>query len=135
MWFNRDVKIGLIGGPNGTEYEAYLREIESLFYENLNEIIMARDIVFDVTRSIWFIKIERFRYMDLQLENMVVNLINDIFKNVKNIEEGIEAIYVLQKFKKRENLRELLQKKWIQVYIDAVCINWSLVKVIYNSYY
>lgn len=84
---------------------------------------MARDIVFDVTRSIWFIKIERFRYMDLQLENMVVNLINDIFKNVKNIEEGIEAIYVLQKFKKRENLRELLQKKWIQVYIDAVCIN------------
>lgn len=123
MWFNRDVKIGLIGGPNGTEYEAYLREIESLFYENLNEIIMARDIVFDVTGSIWFIKIKQFRYMDLQLENMVVNLINDIFKNVKNIEEGIEAIYVLQKFKKRENLRELLQKKWIQVYIDAVCIN------------
>lgn len=84
---------------------------------------MARDIVFDVTRSIWFIKIKQFRYIDLQLENMVVNLINDIFKNVKNIEEGIEAIYVLQKFKKRENLRELLQKKWIQVYINAVCIN------------
>lgn len=86
---------------------------------------MARDIVFDVTGSIWFIKIKQFRYMDLQLENMVVNLINDIFKNVKNIEEGIEAIYALQKFKKRENLRELLQKKWIQVYnnIDAVCIN------------
>nr|XP_033195881.1 dynein-1-beta heavy chain, flagellar inner arm I1 complex-like [Bombus vancouverensis nearcticus] len=114
--FGRDVKIGLIGGPNGTEYEAYLREIESLFYENLNEIIMARDIVFDVTGSIWFIKIKQFRYMDLQLENMVVNLINDIFKNVKNIEEGIEAIYVLQKFKKRENLRELLQKKWIQIW-------------------
>lgn len=84
---------------------------------------MARDIVFDVTRSIWFIKIKQFRYIDLQLENMVVNLINDIFKNVKNIEEGIEAIYVLQKFKKRESLRELLQKKWIQVYINAVCIN------------
>ncbi|KOX73845.1 Dynein-1-beta heavy chain, flagellar inner arm I1 complex [Melipona quadrifasciata] len=114
--FGRDTKIGLIGGPNGSEFEAYLREVESLFYESLNEIIMAHDIVFDVTRPIWFLKIKQFRYTVLQLENMVINLINDLFKSIRNIEEGIEAIYALQKFKKRENLRELLQKKWIQIW-------------------
>lgn len=58
---------------------------------------------------------KQFRYTILQLENMVVNLINDIFKNIKNIEEGIEAIYTLQKFKKRKNLQKILQNKWIQV--------------------
>ncbi|KAF3423351.1 hypothetical protein E2986_06295 [Frieseomelitta varia] len=114
--FGRNTKIGLIGGPNGSEFEAYLREIESLFYESLNEIIMAHDIVFDVTRPIWFLKIKQFRYTVLQLENMVINLINDIFTSIRNIEEGIETIYALQKFKKRENLRELLQKKWIQIW-------------------
>ncbi|KAK9305251.1 hypothetical protein QLX08_003682 [Tetragonisca angustula] len=114
--FERDTKIGLIGGPNGSEFEAYLREIESLFYESLNEIIMAHDIIFDVTRPIWFLKIKQFRYTILQLENMVINLINDIFKTIRNIEEGIETIYALQKFKRRENLRELLQKKQIQIW-------------------
>ena len=93
-----------------------MREVESLFYESLNEIITAHDIVFDVTKPIWFLKIKQFRYTVLQLENMIINLINDIFKSIRNIEEGIEAIYALQKFKKRENLRELLQTKWIQVY-------------------
>lgn len=58
---------------------------------------------------------KQFRYTILQLENMVVNLINNIFKNIKNIEEGIEAIYTLQKFKKRKNLQKILQNKWIQV--------------------
>ena len=77
---------------------------------------MAHDIIFDVTRPIWFLKIKQFRYTILQLENMVINLINDIFKTIRNIEEGIETIYALQKFKRRENLRELLQKKQIQVY-------------------
>ncbi|XP_017787745.1 PREDICTED: dynein-1-beta heavy chain, flagellar inner arm I1 complex [Habropoda laboriosa] len=114
--FGRGNKIGLIGGPKGTDYEAYWREIESLFHESLDEIIMSGDIIFDVTKSIWLRKIRRFRYAVLQLENMVVNLINDIFENVKNIEEGIEAIYALQKFEKRKNLRDLLQNKWIQVW-------------------
>ncbi|CAK9826243.1 Dynein-1-beta heavy chain, flagellar inner arm I1 complex [Anthophora retusa] len=114
--FGRGNKIGLIGGPKGTEYEAYWREIESLFYESLDEIITARDVIFDVTKSVWFRKIKRFRYAIMQLENMVVNLINDVFENIKNIEEGIEAIYALQKFRNRESLKVILQNKWIQVW-------------------
>ncbi|XP_054006521.1 dynein axonemal heavy chain 2 isoform X1 [Hylaeus anthracinus] len=114
--FGRYNKIGLFGGTRGIEYEAYWREIENIFYEILNEIIAARDIIFDITKSNWLKKYRRFKYTILQLENMVINLINDIFKNVKNIEEGIEAIYTLQKFNKRDNLREILQTKWIQVW-------------------
>ncbi|XP_076619318.1 uncharacterized protein LOC143340847 [Colletes latitarsis] len=114
--FGRSNKIGIFGSTRGIEYEAYWREIENLFYEILNEIIVVRDIIFDITKSNWLKKFRRFKYTILQLENMVINLIEDIFKRVKNIEEGIEAIYTLQKFKKRNNLSEILQNKWIQIW-------------------
>nr|XP_031834936.1 dynein heavy chain 2, axonemal isoform X2 [Nomia melanderi] len=114
--FGRHHKIGSLGSPRGVEYEAYWQEIENSFYENLNELSVARDVIFDMTKSSWLKKVGRFKCMIQQLENMVINLINDIFKNVENIEEGIEAIYALQKFKKREIFRELLEKKWLQVW-------------------
>lgn len=113
--FIRCNKVGLIGSPRGIEYEAYWREIENLFHTNLNEIIAVRDIIFDITKFKWLKKIKQFRYTVKQLENMVINLINDIFKYVKNIEEGIEAIYALQKLKIRESFKEVLNNKWIQV--------------------
>ncbi|XP_076760256.1 uncharacterized protein LOC143428883 isoform X2 [Xylocopa sonorina] len=114
--FGRCDKMRLIGGPKGIECEAYWREIESLFYKSLNQIIMARDIVFDITKFTWLRKIREFRYMVLQVENMAVTLINDIFESVKNVEEGVEAIYALQKFKSCECLQKILRNKWIQVW-------------------
>lgn len=86
-----------------------------MFYESLDEIITARNIIFTIKKPVWLNKMKQFRYAILQLENMVINLINNIFKNIKNIEEGIEAIYALQKFKKKKSLQEILQNKWIQV--------------------
>ncbi|XP_076292448.1 uncharacterized protein LOC143214848 [Lasioglossum baleicum] len=114
--FGRHNKIGILGSPRGMEYEAYWREIENLFYESLGDIRADRDVIFDITKSNWLKKIDQFRYITRQLENMVINLINELFKNVKNIEEGIEAIYALQKFQERETFRELLQNKWLQVW-------------------
>ncbi|CAL7936455.1 unnamed protein product [Xylocopa violacea] len=114
--FGRSDKMRLIGGPKGIECEAYWREIESLFSKSLNQIIMARDIIFDITKFTWLRKIREFRYTVLQVENMAVILINDIFESVKNVEEGVEAIYALQKFKNWESLQKILRNKWIQVW-------------------
>lgn len=113
--FHRHNKIGLLGSPKGIKYEAYWRKIENWFYESLDEIIAARGIIFDIARTSWVKKIKRFRCTVLQLDTMTLNLINDIFKYVKNVEEGVEAIYALQKFKKKDSLREILQNKWVQV--------------------
>ncbi|XP_078047974.1 uncharacterized protein LOC144475700 [Augochlora pura] len=114
--FGRHNRIGLLGGPRGTEYEAYWHEIENLFYESLDEIKADCGVIFDNRKSGWLKKIEQFRSVVRQLENMVINLINEIFKNVKNVDEGIEAIYALQKFNERESFKELLQNKWLQVW-------------------
>lgn len=114
--FGRRNKVGMIGSTKGTEYEAYCRKIEDLFYENLDEIKLVSEDILDVTKSTWLINMQRFKDSITKLENMVSNLIDRIFKEVKNVEEGIEAIYALQRFKHRESLRDVLSTKWVQVW-------------------
>lgn len=106
----------MIGGPKGIEYDAYCRQIESLFYESvLDEIKLIRDDILDVAKSSWLENMLKFRNSVVELENMVKNLIDHIFEEIKNIEEGIETIYALQRFKHIESLREILSRKWVQV--------------------
>lgn len=113
--FCRCNKVGMIGGTKGTEHEEYCRRIENLFYENLEEIKLVRDNILDVTNSTWLKNMQKFRESVKELENMIVNLIDRIFEEVQTIEEGIEAIYALQRFKYRESLRDTLSTKWVQV--------------------
>lgn len=105
----------MIGGPKGIEYEVYCHQMESLFYESLDEIKSIRDDILDVTKSSWLENILKFRNFVMELENMVKNLIDRIFEEIKNVEEGIEAIYALQRFKHRESLQDILSSKWVQV--------------------
>lgn len=46
---------------------------------------------------------------------MIKNLINHIFEDIKNIDEGIEAIYAFKRFKYRMCLNDLIYEKWKQV--------------------
>ena len=46
---------------------------------------------------------------------MVKNWIHEIFNDVSNVEEGIEALHAIERFSSRPNLRETLKNKWIQV--------------------
>jgi len=107
--------VGTIGGPKGIEYDAYCRKIESLFYKSLDEIRLIRDDILNITKYSWLKNMLKFRNFVMELESMVKNLIDRIFQEIKNVEEGIEAIYALQRFKHRESLRDLLSRKWVQV--------------------
>ncbi|XP_029169334.1 dynein heavy chain 2, axonemal isoform X2 [Nylanderia fulva] len=114
--FGRRNKVGMIGGAKGTEHEDYCCRIENLFYENLEKVKLVRDNILDVTNSTWLKNMQKFRDSVTELENMVISLIDRIFEEVQTIEEGIEAIYALQRFKHRESLRDTLSTKWVQVW-------------------
>ncbi|XP_032673642.1 dynein heavy chain 2, axonemal isoform X2 [Odontomachus brunneus] len=114
--FGRRNKVGMIGSAKGTQYEAYCRRIEDLFYENLDEIKLVRDDILDVAKSTWLENMQKFRDSIMELENMVKTLIDCIFEEVQNVEEGIEAIYALQRFKHRGSLCDTLSMKWVQVW-------------------
>ncbi|XP_066591114.1 uncharacterized protein [Prorops nasuta] len=115
--FGRCNKVGMLGGPKGIEHERCCRNIKNIFHENLMELSMAQHIILDVHNYKWIEKFHKFKTVVSQLEYMVRDLIDFIFENVTSVQEGIEAIYALQIFKKRKCLRELIEKKWNQVWL------------------
>ncbi|KZC07510.1 Dynein-1-beta heavy chain, flagellar inner arm I1 complex [Dufourea novaeangliae] len=111
--FGRYTKIGLLGSPRGTEYEAYWREIENLFYESLNKITAARDTIFDITKFNWLKKICRFRYTIQQLENMVWKIFSNEIQYCYTYAINISKEY-----------EQSIQKT--DVNMDMSCISWYL---------
>ncbi|KYN19509.1 Retinoblastoma-binding protein 5 [Trachymyrmex cornetzi] len=125
--FEKCTNVGMIGGPNGIKYDACCRQIENLFSEILDEIKLIRYEILDVTKFSWLENMLNFRNFVMELESMIKNLIDCIFDEIKNIEEGIEAIYALQRFKHRESLRDLLSRKWVQEFDGTLdCISLAV---------
>ncbi|XP_018308876.1 dynein-1-beta heavy chain, flagellar inner arm I1 complex [Mycetomoellerius zeteki] len=135
--FEKCTNVGMIGGPNGIKYDAYCSQIENLFSEILDEIKLIRHEILDVTKFSWLENMLNFKNFVVELESMVKNLIDCIFDEIKNVEEGIEAIYALQRFKHRESLRDLLSRKWVQVWemFDKEIENCSDNMILCESYY
>ncbi|XP_043488842.1 dynein-1-beta heavy chain, flagellar inner arm I1 complex-like [Polistes fuscatus] len=108
--FERCTKGGTFGGAKGLEYETCCQQIENLFYDHLSNIIAIQDNLLNIQNTKCNIAIDKFRRATIQLENTIKNLINHIFENIKNIDEGIEAIYALERFKYRKCLKDLIHE-------------------------
>lgn len=103
------------GGSNGTDYETDCNKIEKLFYDNLETIENVKFKILDVTEATWIEHITSFRRHITELEVMIGNLINSIFKDIVCIEESIEALYTLQRYERRDCVNELLHLKLVDV--------------------
>lgn len=58
---------------------------------------------------------QKFRDSVMELENMVKTLIERMFEEVNDIEEGIEAIYAFRHFTHKKSLKDMLRMKWMKV--------------------
>ncbi|KAK2589020.1 hypothetical protein KPH14_001863 [Odynerus spinipes] len=114
--FERCTKTGTFGSTRGVEYEKCCQQIENLFYDNLSNIIIIKGNILNIEDTTCNDAIHKFRIAMIQIENMIKNLINYVFQNIKNIDEGIEAIYVFERFTHRTCLKDLIHTKWIQVW-------------------
>ncbi|XP_015609571.1 dynein-1-beta heavy chain, flagellar inner arm I1 complex isoform X2 [Cephus cinctus] len=114
--FGRSYRENKFGGSKGLEHKKHYAKIESLFYENLDMIKNSYDDILDVAKPVWLDDISEFRHHMMELENMARNLIDDMFADVQNVEEGIEALYALRMFEERQYLRETLHNKWVGVW-------------------
>ena len=111
----RDSTPIMFGGRKGKIFEMHYQKLENSFSLILEEMRQPCMYALDITYISWFEIMMEFRYAISELENMLVNIINDIFEEVKNIDEGIEALYSLRKFKQRPHLENILKNKWTEV--------------------
>ena len=105
----------MFGGSKGKVYDLYYQKLQNSFATILEDIREPCNFALDITHISWFQYMLEFRYEVSELENMLINMIDDMFEEVENIDEGIEALYSLQKFKQRPDLENLLNDKWMEV--------------------
>ncbi|XP_053596752.1 uncharacterized protein LOC103574191 [Microplitis demolitor] len=114
--FDKCEDIKVIGGAKATEHELKYKKIEKLFSKTLEEIKKKPECILDVTEFTWLEKIKLFRNKVEDIDNMMKNLIHDIFENVSTIEEALEALYAIKRFMIRKNLQETLDNYWTNIW-------------------
>lgn len=109
-------EVKMIGGAGGMEHELQYKKIEDSFSGILEEVNEIGDSILDVTTNTWLGRIVLIGQKIQDIDNMVKNLIEEIFKDVLNIEEGIEALYAMKRFATREHLRVTICNYWMVVW-------------------
>lgn len=110
--FDKSKEVKKIGGARALEHELQYKKIQESFYETLDKIKQNRDCILDVTIFIWLQQISHFRSQIENIDNMMNNLIHNIFDDVLNVEEGLEALYSMKRFVIRKNLHKTLHNYW-----------------------
>ncbi|KAK0072693.1 hypothetical protein PV325_010946, partial [Microctonus aethiopoides] len=110
--FDKSKEVKKIGGARALEHELQYKKIQESFYEALNKIKQNRDCILDVTIFTWLQQISHFRSQVDNIDNMMNNLIHNIFDDILNVEEGLEALYSMKRFVIQKNLHKTLHNYW-----------------------
>lgn len=106
----------LFGGIRGAEFERTCATIESRFNGGLTEVQRVANNILDVHSSEWLDDVAKYRLLIRDLEEIVENLISNVFLSVCNVEEGLEALCSLFYFSARHNLRPAYIRKTNEVW-------------------
>lgn len=106
-----EIPAPLFGGTRGKEFERTCAELEFRFNKGIAEVRHVANNILDVHNSDWYDDVAKYRLMIRDLEEIVENLISNVFLSISNVEEGIEALCSLYFFSVRQNLRPAYIRK------------------------
>lgn len=101
----KEIPRPLFGGIRGPEFEKICERIEDRFNVVLTIIRSSWSMILEVHNNAWHDEVAKFRYLLRELEEIVENLMSNVFLNVSNVEEHLEALYALINFSYRKNIR------------------------------
>ncbi|KAK4876213.1 hypothetical protein RN001_012635 [Aquatica leii] len=104
------------GGTRGEEFENWCVRIENMFQNSLDDVEKQKFKILNVQDSSWNDEILKFRAKMKDIETVIENLVNTIFSEVVNVEEGVEALASLYNYSTRKSLKNLFDRKTYFVY-------------------
>lgn len=107
----------LFGGIRGPEFEETARIVEQKYQRGLVKVQNSSSHLLDVHSTEWAQVAANYRQLVRELEEIVENLITNVFVSVSNVEEGLEALWALYYFSKRTNLRPAYLRKTADVWL------------------
>lgn len=98
-------------GTKGLEHEQTYMKIEQRFHKLLVWVCGITSKILDVRQSIWHDDMSYLRSEIKFLEITMENLMEETFKECRNIEDALHTIHAFRYFKNRENLQKQFDKK------------------------
>lgn len=96
------------GGIKSQIYEFKYNWMQELFSEVSYKMRKANLSALDIKIPTWFDHIKRFRQGTYYLENRMKNLIDELFIDIDDVQNGLEILHIFIKFENCYCLQELL---------------------------
>lgn len=103
-------------GDRGFEFQKTCENIEVTFKNGLAKISIVSDSILDINDKGWSNYMKEFRSMTAHLEEIIDNLMENIFTCIDHLEEAIYAMACLHRFSNREKLRKSFDRKIFAVW-------------------
>ncbi|XP_071333968.1 dynein axonemal heavy chain 2 [Trachinotus anak] len=107
----------IFSGCQGPEFTRSLLEIEGNFHRGLQNLRSVGDGMLDVENTTWCSEFNKFRALVKDLEMMMQNQINSVFKTVKTVEEGMRLLDIFRPMSSREGIKRTIEEKAEEVHI------------------
>ncbi|XP_053664403.1 dynein axonemal heavy chain 2-like [Anopheles marshallii] len=96
---------------NAQEFERRCDQVEKIFHNALETIESVGSTILDINNKDWYRYIGEFREMLKSLDDIIENLLSNVFLMSENLEEKLNVLVTLLNFYKRENIRESFMRK------------------------
>jgi hypothetical protein len=106
------------GCYNAHEFTFTCNDMEKKFESGLNIIKLSSQMILDVHNKDWYEKMSTFKKLIRSLEEVVQNLLVNVFISINNVEEALDVLTTMHNFSKRRSLQT--------EYINKVEQMWSM---------
>lgn len=120
----------IFSGPNSKEYERICIKIEERFLVYLQTLRLKAHKILDVQEPTWYDDMFAFQNEMKDLEITIGNLVNVVFKDMNNVQEGITNLYGFKIYMNRKSLKSLFDSITTKVRITIVLLNLPIQKFI-----
>lgn len=94
------------GCHNAEEFTMMCRDVERKFGEGLEDIKNSTGLILNVNSNEWYLKVSNHKIVIRSLEEIVQNMLVNVFINISNVEEALDALTVLQNYAQCKNLKK-----------------------------
>lgn len=119
----------VFGGDRGMEFKQTCHEIEIKFNQGLSKILQISHSILNIHDKKWHYEIKQYRAMTKDFEEIIENLITNVFSEINNVEEGVYALACLHRYSTRDKLRKAYDRKvndvW-QMFADEIKMTYKL---------
>ncbi|XP_052864637.1 dynein axonemal heavy chain 2-like [Anopheles cruzii] len=96
---------------NADEFERRCEQVEKVFHDALEKVESVGGTILDINNKDWYRYISGFRETLKSLDDIIENLLSNVFLLSENIEEKLNVLVTLLNFYKSESVRESFMRK------------------------